>query len=95
MTMTGLKTLAAAALISTISATSALAQAAPVDPDAVEAEYPNRDLLNGGALTPAGRMGLEFMDGAAPAANNARAEISRLGPSFRAKRLDRRHHQLR
>src|SRR5882757_10468192 len=29
-------------------------------------KYPNQDALNGGALTPAGRMGLELPDGAAP-----------------------------
>jgi hypothetical protein len=28
--------------------------------------YPNRDVLYGGALTPAGRMGLERSGGAAP-----------------------------
>jgi hypothetical protein len=28
--------------------------------------YPDRDVLNGGALTPAGRMGLERPGGAAP-----------------------------
>jgi hypothetical protein len=28
--------------------------------------YPDRDVLNGGALTPAGRMGLERAGGAAP-----------------------------
>lgn len=94
--MTGLKTLVAAALLSTLPAASALAQAALVDPDAYEAEYPNRDLLNGGQLTPAGRMGLELTDGAAAvhAANNAHAEISR-GPSLRARHLDGRRHYSR
>ena len=62
--MTGLKTLFAAALISAISATSALAQAAISEPAAFQATYPNRDVLNGGALTPASRMGLELRDGA-------------------------------
>ena len=59
--MTGLKTLFAAALISAISATSALAQAAISEPAAAQAAYPNRDVLNGGALTPAGRLGLELL----------------------------------
>jgi hypothetical protein len=50
--MTGLKRLVAAALISTISATSAFAQAAGAfisEPGAFQAMYPNRDVLNGGA----------------------------------------------
>src|SRR3989440_4305799 len=64
--MTGLKTLVAAALISTISATCALAQAAISEPGAFQAQYPDRDVLKGGALTPAGRMGLELPGGAAP-----------------------------
>src|SRR5437763_11951534 len=64
--MTGLKTLVAAALISTISAKCALAQAAISEPAAFQAQYPDRDVLNGGALTPAGRMGLELPGGAAP-----------------------------
>ena len=59
--MTGPKTFAAAVLISAISATSALAQ----EPAAFQAQYPDRDFLNGGALTPAGRLGLERAGGAA------------------------------
>ena len=47
------------------------------------AMYPDRDPLNGGAQTPAGKMGMEFPNGAAPAyaaappasVNNARAEM--------------------
>jgi hypothetical protein len=50
ITMTGLKRLVAAALISTFSATSAFAQAAISEPAAFQAMYPNRDVLNGGAL---------------------------------------------
>ncbi len=50
--MTGLKLLAATALISTIPATSVLAQ----EPAAFLAQFPDRDILNGGALTPAGRI---------------------------------------
>jgi hypothetical protein len=68
--MAGRKTFVAAALMSAISATSALAD----DPDAFQAMYPNRDVLNGGALTPAGRMGLEQSRGAVRGAS----------PSFRA-----------
>jgi hypothetical protein len=58
--------------------------------------YPNRDVLNGGVLTPAGRMGLELANGAASvyaadkahvlAADNAYAEMGSAGPSFRARR---------
>ena len=82
--MTGLKALFAAALISTIPATSALAQ----EPAAFQAQYPDRDVLNGGALTPAGRLGLQQSGGAAGAypANNAYAGTGSAGPSFRAQR---------
>jgi hypothetical protein len=59
--MTGMKTLVAAALLSAISATSAPAQ----EPAAFAAQNPDRDVLNGGALTPAGRIGLEQAGGAA------------------------------
>ncbi len=58
--MAGLKTFVAAALISAISATPALAD----EPAAFEAQYPNRDPLNRGELTPAGRLGLENPGGA-------------------------------
>src|SRR5882762_344289 len=94
--MTLFKTLIAAALVSMTAVTSAGAQS-PWWPDVFDAQYPDRDLLNGGALTPAGRMGLELPGGAAPAApvsgannayaaNNAFAEMGSAGPSFRAGR---------
>ena len=83
--MTELKMLIAAALISTISATSALAQAAISEPGAFQAEFPNRDVLNGGALTPAGRMGLELPDGAS-SVENSYAAMGGDSPSFRAQR---------
>jgi hypothetical protein len=54
-----------AALALAVSVTSAIAQPAISELGAFEAEYPNRDPLNGGALTPAGRLGLELPDGAA------------------------------
>lgn len=79
--MTGLKTLVATALISTISATFALAQ----EPAAFQAQYPDRDVLNGGALTPAGRLGLEAPFGASTA-NNTYAGIGSAGPSVRVRR---------
>ena len=86
--MTGLNRLVAAALISTISATSAFAQAAISEPAAFQAMYPNRDVLNGGALTPAGRMGVELLGGAASvrAANNAYAGMASASPSSCAQR---------
>src|SRR3981189_785820 len=62
-TMTLSKTLIAAALVSMTVVTSASAQLPPwaeTNPDAFQAQYPDRDVLNGGALTPAGRMGLEL-----------------------------------
>jgi len=76
--MTTFKNLIAAALLSMTTVTSASAQLptwAVSEPAAFEAQYPDRDILNGGALTPAGRMGLELPGGAAPAfgANTARA----------------------
>jgi hypothetical protein len=66
--MTVLKTLIAAALISTATIPSAFAawSFADQEPAAFASMYPNRDVLDGGALTPAGRMGLERAGGAAP-----------------------------
>jgi hypothetical protein len=68
--MTAFKILIAAGLISAIAMTSANAQLplwASQHPGLFQAEYPDRDVLSGGALTPAGRMGLELPGGAAPA----------------------------
>lgn len=67
--MIGFKTMTLAALLSMIAVSSANAQLptwGSSNPPAFEAQYPNRDVLNGGALTPAGRMGLELPGGAAP-----------------------------
>jgi hypothetical protein len=81
--MTTFKILIAAALLSMTAVTSASAQQLPTwaatNPDSFEAQYPNRDVLNGGALTPAGKMGLELPGGAAPAfgANTAYAATDR------------------
>ena len=82
--MTRLTALVAVALLSTVSITPALAQAAISEPGAFQAMFPNRDVLNGGALTPAGRMGLELPNGAvnAYAASNAYARMERAGPSL-------------
>lgn len=62
------KILIAATLISTatVSSASAAWSFADQEPAAYASMYPNRDVLNGGALTPAGRMGLERAGGAAP-----------------------------
>jgi hypothetical protein len=73
--MSVLKMFAAAALLSMVAIPSASAQYADPymqqEPAAYQAQYPNRDVLNGGALTPAGRMGLERAGGAAPAYSGA------------------------
>jgi hypothetical protein len=81
--MTGLKLLAATALISTILAASALAQ----EPAAFQSQNPYRDDLNGGALTPAGRI-LGLPGGAANLyeANKAGAGIGSASPPSRAPR---------
>ncbi len=50
--MTALKAFVAAVLIGTISASYAAAD----EPAAFQAQYPDRDVLNGGALTPEGRL---------------------------------------
>ncbi|BAR58259.1 hypothetical protein NK6_5100 [Bradyrhizobium diazoefficiens] len=54
-------------MLSALTATTAYAQSgfASSHPDTYEAENPNRNL--NGTLTPAGRLGLELPDGAAPA----------------------------
>ena len=67
--MTLFKTLIAAALISAATIPSAFAWSfADQEPAAFASMYPNREVLNGGALAPAGRMGLERAGGAAPPA---------------------------
>jgi hypothetical protein len=63
------------------SITPALAQEAISEPGAFQAMNPDRDVLNGGALTPAGRMGLELPGGAVNfyAPNTAYARMGRAG----------------
>jgi hypothetical protein len=80
-TMTRLKALAAVALLAIISIMPALAQEAISEPGAFQAMYPDRDVLNGGALTPAGRMGLELPGGPVNfyAPNTAYARMGRAG----------------
>jgi hypothetical protein len=74
--MTGLKILVAAALLSTIAATQVLAGD---EPAAFQSQNPNRDVLNGGQLTPEGRMALEQRGG------NAMGSVA---PSFQAPATD-------
>jgi len=82
MMMTMFKTLTAAALISMASIPPAFAawSFADQEPAAYASMYPNRDVLNGGALTPAGRMGLERAGGAAPVFAGRNVHI---GPRYR------------
>jgi hypothetical protein len=55
--MTTLKnTIAAAAVLSALTATPVFAQAAIQEPGLFAFNYPNRDVLNGGAPTPAARL---------------------------------------
>jgi hypothetical protein len=54
--MVSFKTLAAAVLLSATAATPAFAQAAIQEPGLFSFYYPNLDVLNGGAPTPAARL---------------------------------------
>jgi hypothetical protein len=87
--MSRFKTLVATALISAIAATPALA----FEPAAYAAQYPDRDILNGGALTPAGRLGLENPGGAAGlvAANKAAAGLGNANASIQPVATGARH----
>ena len=93
--MIGLRTLVATALLSMISATAMAQQ----EPAAWAAANPDRDILNGGALTPAARLGLENPGGAGAivAANRAAAGLDNVnanasthpiatGPHYRSRR---------
>jgi hypothetical protein len=89
--MTTFKILIGAAFMSLATISTASAQLpswAISNPDLYQAQYPDRDFLNDGALTPAGRMGLEFAHGAAPvlAAHNAYAATDRAVISHHARR---------
>ena len=97
--MTLSRTLIAAALLSMSAVNSASAQLpgwAASYPDSFQAQYPDRDVLNGGALTPAGRMGLELPGGAAAvfgtgniAAASAYAPLSGTIPGHHGRRHGR------
>ena len=54
--MNSIKTIAVAGLLSMMAAAPAFAQAAIQEPGAFAFAYPNLDVLNGGAPTPAYRM---------------------------------------
>jgi hypothetical protein len=93
--MSILKMFAAAALLSGVAVSSASAQYAEPwmqqEPAAFQAQYPNRDVLNGGALTPAGRMGLERAGGAAPVYPGAYGAYQAWDYATPHHRLVRRH----
>ncbi len=57
MTMTSLKTVAAAALLSTLAISPVFAQAAISEPGEFSFYHPDRDVLNGGAPIWGGRAG--------------------------------------
>jgi hypothetical protein len=73
--MIGLRTIVATVLLSMISA-PAMAQQ---EPAAWAAANPDRDILNGGALTPAARLGLENPGGGAAALYSANQAAAGLG----------------
>ena len=62
--MTNFKFVSIAAILAATIPGPVFAQAAFSEPAAFQAMNPNRDVLNGGALTPAARMGLELAGGA-------------------------------
>jgi hypothetical protein len=87
--MTGFEILIAAAPVATVTATPAFAYSFMDEyPEVFQAMHPERDVLNGGTLTPAGRMGLELPYGAAPvfAGRNAYLTFGSAPRSFHAKR---------
>jgi hypothetical protein len=57
--MTTLRDVAAVMVLSTLTATPVFAQAAIQEPGMFSFSYPNLDVLNGGAPTPAARLSLE------------------------------------
>jgi hypothetical protein len=79
--MTLFKTLAAAALLSTMTLTPVFAQAAIQEPGAFAFSHPNADVLNGGAPTPEAALA-----SAPPAASEAYAAMERGNAAFCAQR---------
>jgi hypothetical protein len=82
------KTLVVASLMSIALTSAAFAQCVPC------ALYPDRDFLNNGALTPAGKMGLERPGGATGSSSPANAANSANGAS-NARAQVRNHHLRR
>ena len=80
------KGLAAACAILLVAATSAFAQFS--EPAAFEAMHPDRDVLNGGALTPEAQMRARGLINAVPAYPNAYAGPAPVAPHLR-------HHRRR
>lgn len=77
------KIAAAVALLSTITSTQVLAQVF-CDPDAFQARNPDRDVLNGGALTPAARAaGVESLSGVYGTSNTNPVSAHRTHGRFR------------
>lgn len=62
--MNNFKLLSIAPILAVTIISPVFAQAAFSEPAAFQAMNPNRDVLNGGALTPAARMGLDLAGGA-------------------------------
>ena len=58
--MTTLRTVAAAMVLSALTAAPVFAQAAIQEPGMLSFYYPNLDVLNGGAHTPAARLSLKL-----------------------------------
>ncbi len=69
---TSLKAIAVAALLSALTATPGFAQAAIQEPGAFAFFHPDRDVLNGGAPTPAARLAPELPVSASHIASFAR-----------------------
>ena len=86
--MTRTKTAVAAALLSAAALMPTMAQAQFSEPAAYQAAHPDRDVLNGGQLTPAGRAAR----GETVAPSEAYASYpSAVAPAVRSRH--RRHHQ--
>jgi len=77
--MAKLKIAAAVVLLSTITSTQVFAQSFS-EPAAFQSQHPDRDVLNGGALTPAGRAaaGLESLGAAYRAVGSADSVSARV-----------------
>jgi hypothetical protein len=82
--MTIWKRLPIALMLSIVAATSASAQFS--EPAAYQAQHPDRDVLNGGALTPAGRLAQERRGGVAPADSYAYQPTDQVIPPHRRHR---------